>query len=103
MVAKLDLQQLLRGTAPRVTPLRTAVRDPVHAHRRAGTDAIGRAARRDLPDVLHEALHESLRPLTGAALSPTATDDHGFSLDAFSGDEADVIPWGRCSQCPSSS
>jgi hypothetical protein len=99
VVAKLDLQQLLRGTAPRVTPLRTAVRDPVHAHRRAGTDPIGRAARRDLPDVLHEAL----RPLTGAALSPTATDDHGFSLDVFSGDEADVIPWGRCPQCPSSS
>ena len=68
MVAEPDLQQLLRGAALRVTRPRLAVLDAVHAHPHASTDSIIRAARRDLPDVSHQAVYDVLRALTDAGL-----------------------------------
>jgi hypothetical protein len=104
VVTKLDRQRLLRGTAPRVDPPRTAVRDAVHAHRCAGTDPISRAARRDLPGVVHEALQTAerdlQRSLPGAAPSPTAHHDHSFSADDFSVDSVHAADVTRRGQRP---
>ena len=63
-----DLQQLLRGAALRVTRPRLAVLNAVHAHPHADTDSIIRAARRDLPEVSHQAVYDVLRALTDAGL-----------------------------------
>jgi Fur family ferric uptake transcriptional regulator len=68
VVAVPDLQQLLRGAELRVTRPRLAVLDAVHAHPHADTDSIIRAARRDLPDVSHQAVYDVLRALTDAGL-----------------------------------
>lgn len=68
VVAERDLQQLLRGTALRVTRPRLAVLDAVHAHPHADTDSIIRAARRNLPGVSHQAVYDVLRALTDAGL-----------------------------------
>jgi Fur family ferric uptake transcriptional regulator len=64
----LDLQQLLRGAALRVTRPRLAVLNAVHAHPHADTDSIIRAARHDLPEVSHQAVYDVLRALTDAGL-----------------------------------
>ena len=63
-----DLEQRLREAALRVTRPRVAVLDAVHAHPHADTDSIIRAARRDLPDVSHQAVYDVLRALTEAGL-----------------------------------
>jgi Fur family ferric uptake transcriptional regulator len=63
-----DLQQLLRASALRVTRPRLAVLSAVHAHPHADTDSIIRAARRDLPEVSHQAVYDVLRALTDAGL-----------------------------------
>ena len=68
MADDLDLQQLLRGAALRVTRPRLAVLNAVHAHPHADTDSIIRAARHDLPDVSHQAVYDVLRALTDAGL-----------------------------------
>jgi Fe2+ or Zn2+ uptake regulation protein len=64
----LDLPQLLRGAALRVTRPRLAVLNAVHAHPHADTDSILRAARHDLPEVSHQAVYDVLRALTDAGL-----------------------------------
>jgi Fe2+ or Zn2+ uptake regulation protein len=63
-----DLQQLLRGAALRVTRPRVAVLSAVHAHSHADTESIIGAVRRDLPEVSHQAIYDVLRVLTGAGL-----------------------------------
>ncbi len=63
-----DLQQMLREAALRVTRPRVAVLNAVHAHPHADTDSVIRAARRDLPDVSHQAVYDVLRALTDAGL-----------------------------------
>jgi Fe2+ or Zn2+ uptake regulation protein len=63
-----ELQQLLRGAALRVTRPRLAVLNAVHAQPHADTDSILRAARRDLPEVSHQAVYDVLRALTDAGL-----------------------------------
>ena len=68
MVAEPDLQQLLRSAALRVTRPRLAVLDAVHGHPHADTDSIIRAARRNLPDVSHQAVYDVLRALNAAGL-----------------------------------
>ena len=68
MADDLDLQQLLRGAALRVTRPRLAVLNAVHANPHADTDSIIRAARRDLPEVSHQAVYDVLRALTDAGL-----------------------------------
>jgi Fur family transcriptional regulator, stress-responsive regulator len=64
----LDLPQLLRGAALRVTRPRLSVLNAVHAHPHADTDSILRAARHDLPEVSHQAVYDVLRALTDAGL-----------------------------------
>ena len=141
MTTTSDFPQLLRGAALRVTRPRLAVLGAVHAHPHADTDSIIGAVRRDLPEVSHQAVYDSLRTLTSAGLvrriqplgsvaryesrigdnhhhvvcrscgeiadvdcavgdAPclTASDDHGFSID-----EAEVIYWGLCRSCSTSS
>jgi Fur family ferric uptake transcriptional regulator len=131
-------EQLLRGVELRVTRPRVAVLDAVYAHPHADTDSIIGVVRRDLPDVSHQAVYDSLRTLTAAGLvrriqpsgsvaryesrvgdnhhhvvcrscgviadvdcalgdAPclTASEDSGFSID-----EAEVIYWGLCPDCP---
>jgi Fur family transcriptional regulator, stress-responsive regulator len=68
VVAESNLQQLIRGAALRVTRPRLVVLDAVHAHPHADTVSIIRAARRDLPDVSHQAVYDVLRALTEAGL-----------------------------------
>jgi Fe2+ or Zn2+ uptake regulation protein len=63
-----DFQQMLRGAALRVTRPRVAVLTAVHTHPHADTDSIIGAVRRDLPDVSHQAVYDSLHTLTAAAL-----------------------------------
>jgi Fe2+ or Zn2+ uptake regulation protein len=63
-----ELQQLLRGAALRVTRPRLAVLNAVHGQPHADTDSILRAARRDLPEVSHQAVYDVLRALTDAGL-----------------------------------
>ena len=141
MTTTSDFPQLLRGAALRVTRPRLAVLGAVYAHPHADTDSIIGAVRRDLPEVSHQAVYDSLRTLTSAGLvrriqplgsvaryesrvgdnhhhvvcrscgeiadvdcavgdAPclTASDDHGFSID-----EAEVIYWGLCRSCSTSS
>jgi Fe2+ or Zn2+ uptake regulation protein len=68
MVTTSDLQQLLRGAALRVTRPRVAVLSAVHAYPHADTDSIIGAVRRDLPEVSHQAVYDSLHALTAAGL-----------------------------------
>ena len=68
MAAAPELQQMLQGAGLRVTRPRVAVLDAVHAEPHADTDSIIRAARRDLPDVSHQAVYDVLRALTDAGL-----------------------------------
>jgi Fur family ferric uptake transcriptional regulator len=64
----LDFPQMLRGTALRVTRPRVAVLNAVHAHPHADTDSIIGAVRRDLPEVSHQTVYDSLHALTAAGL-----------------------------------
>ncbi len=132
-----DAEQLLRGAGLRVTRPRLAVLDAVQGHPHADTESIIGAVRRDLPDVSHQAVYDSLHTLTAAGLvrriqpsgsvaryesriadnhhhvvcrscgaiadvdcavghAPclTASDDSGFRID-----EAEVIYWGLCPAC----
>jgi Fe2+ or Zn2+ uptake regulation protein len=63
-----DFQQMLRGAALRVTRPRVAVLSAVHTHPHADTDSIIGAVRRDLPDVSHQAVYNTLHALTAAKL-----------------------------------
>ena len=64
----LDFPQLLRGAALRVTRPRIAVLGAVHAHPHADTDSIIGAVRRELPEVSHQAVYDSLRTLSDSGL-----------------------------------
>jgi Fe2+ or Zn2+ uptake regulation protein len=64
----LELQQMLRGAALRVTRPRLAVLTAVHAHPHADTDSIIGAVRKDLPEVSHQAVYDCLHALTAAGL-----------------------------------
>ena len=68
MAASLDFQQMLRGAALRVTRPRLAVLDAVHTHPHADTESILGAVRRELPEVSHQAVYDSLHTLTAAGL-----------------------------------
>ena len=59
---------MLRGVALRVTRPRLAVLNAVHAIPHADTEAIIGAARRDLPEVSHQAVYDSLHALTAMGL-----------------------------------
>lgn len=63
-----DFQQMLRGADLRVTRPRLAVLAAVHQFPHADTDSVIRAARRDLPDVSHQTVYDSLNALTAAGL-----------------------------------
>jgi Fur family ferric uptake transcriptional regulator len=63
-----DFQQMLRGSALRVTRPRLAVLSAVHALPHADTDSIIRAVRAELPAVSHQAVYDSLHTLTAAGL-----------------------------------
>lgn len=64
----LDVQQMLRGAALRVTRPRVAVLSAVQAHPHADTDSIIGAVRRGFPEVSHQAVYNVLRALTAAGL-----------------------------------
>jgi Fe2+ or Zn2+ uptake regulation protein len=64
----LELQQMLRGAALRVTRPRVAVLTAVHAHPHADTDSIIGAVRKDLPEVSHQAVYDCLHALAAAGL-----------------------------------
>ncbi|MBA0127795.1 transcriptional repressor [Haloechinothrix sp. YIM 98757] len=64
----LDFRQMLREAALRVTRPRVAVLSAVHAHPHADTDSIISAVRKDLPEVSHQAVYDSLHTLTAAGL-----------------------------------
>jgi Fur family ferric uptake transcriptional regulator len=64
----LDVQQLLRGAALRVTRPRVAVLTAVYEHPHADTDSIIGVAREDLGEVSHQAVYDVLRALTAAGL-----------------------------------
>ena len=68
MVSESDLQQMLRDADLRVTRPRLAVLGAVHTLPHADTDALIGAARRELPDVSHQAVYDVLRALTDAGL-----------------------------------
>nr|WP_089303015.1 Fur family transcriptional regulator [Haloechinothrix alba] len=68
MFMSLDFRQMLRGAALRVTRPRVAVLSAVHAHPHADTDSIISAVRKDLPEVSHQAVYDSLHTLTAAGL-----------------------------------
>ena len=68
MVSESDLQQMLRDADLRVTRPRLAVLGAVHTLPHADTDALIGAARRELPDVSHQAVYDVLRALTNAGL-----------------------------------
>jgi Fe2+ or Zn2+ uptake regulation protein len=63
-----DLQRLLRDAGLRVTRPRTAVLGAVESHPHADTESIIGAVRRELPDVSHQAVYDSLHTLTAAGL-----------------------------------
>src|SRR5262245_16410677 len=59
---------MLRGAALRVTRPRLAVLSAVYEHSHADTDSIIAAVRRELPQVSHQAVYDSLHTLTAAGL-----------------------------------
>ena len=59
---------MLRGVGLSVTKPRLAVLAAVHGQPHADTDSIIATARRDLPDVSHQAVYDVLRALTSAGL-----------------------------------
>jgi Fur family ferric uptake transcriptional regulator len=68
-VQSLDFQQLLREAGLRVTRPRLAVLDALLELAHADTESVINAVRRDLPDVSHQAVYDSLRTLTAAGLA----------------------------------
>ncbi len=64
----LDVEQLLRGVALRVTRPRMAVLTAVYEHPHADTDSIISVVREDLVGVSHQAVYDVLRVLTAAGL-----------------------------------
>ena len=64
----LDVEQLLRGAALRVTRPRVAVLTAVYGHPHADTDSIIAAVRADLGEVSHQAVYDVLRALSAAGL-----------------------------------
>jgi Fur family ferric uptake transcriptional regulator len=64
----LELEQLLRGAALRVTRPRVAVLAAVYEHPHADTDSIIGVVRADLGEVSHQAVYDVLRALTAAGL-----------------------------------
>jgi Fe2+ or Zn2+ uptake regulation protein len=64
----LDVPQVLRAAALRVTRPRVAVLHAVHANPHADTDSIVGAVRVALPDVSRQAVYDSLRALAAAGL-----------------------------------
>ncbi|HEY8791044.1 MAG TPA: transcriptional repressor, partial [Actinopolymorphaceae bacterium] len=68
MSATLDVEQLLRGAAVRVTRPRVAVLTAVYEHPHADTDSIIGVVREDLGEVSHQAVYDVLRALTAAGL-----------------------------------
>lgn len=63
-----DFRHVLQEASLRVTRPRVAVLDAVYAHPHADTDSIIRAVRRDLPDVSHQTVYDSLTALTASGL-----------------------------------
>ena len=68
MATDQDFSQLLRGAALRVTRPRVAVLGAVYTHPHADTDAIIGAVRRELPEVSHQTVYDSLHTLTATGL-----------------------------------
>lgn len=64
MSSTLDVEQLLRGAALRVTRPRVAVLTAVYEHPHADTDWIIGVVREDLGAVSHQAVYDVLRALT---------------------------------------
>jgi Fur family ferric uptake transcriptional regulator len=64
-----DFPQLLRDSGLRVTRQRLAVLDALVELAHADTESVITAVRRDLPDVSHQAVYDSLRTLTAAGLA----------------------------------
>jgi Fe2+ or Zn2+ uptake regulation protein len=64
----LDVEQLLREVALRVTRPRMAVLTAVYEHPHADTDSIITVVREDLGEVSHQAVYDVLRALTAAGL-----------------------------------
>jgi Fur family transcriptional regulator, stress-responsive regulator len=64
----LEVEQLLRGAALRVTRPRVAVLTAVYEHPHADTESIIGVVREDLGEVSHQAVYDVLRALTAAAL-----------------------------------
>jgi len=64
----LEVEQLLRGAALRVTRPRVAVLTAVYEHPHADTDSIIGVVREDLGEVSHQAVYDVLRALTAAGL-----------------------------------
>ncbi|MCW2497922.1 Fur family transcriptional regulator [Jatrophihabitans sp.] len=63
-----ELEQLLRGAALRVTRPRVSVLAAVYDHPHADTDSIIGAVRQNLGEVSHQAVYDVLRALTTAGL-----------------------------------
>jgi Fur family transcriptional regulator, stress-responsive regulator len=64
-----DFQQLLREAGLRVTRQRLAVLDALVELAHADTESVIDAVRRELPEVSHQAVYDSLRTLTAAGLA----------------------------------
>ena len=64
----MDVEQLLRGAALRVTRPRVAVLTAVYEHPHADTDWIIGVVREDLGAVSHQAVYDVLRALTSRGL-----------------------------------
>ena len=64
----LDVEQLLRGAALRVTRPRVAVLTAVYEHPHADTESIIGVAREVLGEVSHQAVYDVLRALTATGL-----------------------------------
>ena len=64
-----DFPQLLRESGLRVTRQRLAVLEALVELAHADTDSVISAVRRELPDVSHQAVYDSLRTLTSAGLA----------------------------------
>jgi Fur family transcriptional regulator, stress-responsive regulator len=136
-----DFRQMLREADLRVTRPRLAVLHAVHTHPHAHTESIIGAVRRELPDVSHQTVYDSLHTLTdvglvrriqpagsvaryesrigdnhhhvvcrscgdiadvdcavGEAPCLDVSDHHGFAID-----EAEVVYWGLCPDCSTTS
>ena len=68
MDAITDFQRMLRSVALRVTRPRVAVLGAVHTNPHADTESIIGVVRRELPEVSHQAVYDSLHTLTAAGL-----------------------------------